>query len=493
MAAALFKLARSFSTMSYTRTAHATSRAAHGRLSTNYARNAHATRLGGPRACAQHVSPNLTAGHQHNARYRQLASIVRRCSSQTPDDISRTASEVPDDDDDDDDDDEDGEFLAEPIDPAVEAEMQEMLKDLELQVQTNAAADAAERSTPYTGAETEMQDDYDNVIVTPTLQDIDAMDSNRGLGGLEQDPPGHKSGYAAIVGMPNAGKSTLMNQLVGAKLSIVTYKPNTTRNRILGILSEPAHQLMFVDTPGILNPTHAKSALDRGMMTAIKGAMRDADILLVIVDASYQPEVDLDRMDLARHIGRIPVTVVLNKVDLVEDRSMLDRLVEDIKSKHGEDTRVVLCSARTGAGVEDVRAFCVDNCPLGPSLYPKDVLSEHPERFFIGEIIREKLFLLYRKEVPYACQVRVVNYIKRTRGKKDRCEAEIVVERDTQKGILIGRKGAALKELSTKARLDIEEFMQAGVYLDLRIKVKKDWRRSEKDLEALGFSANPYA
>ena len=181
-----------------------------------------------------------------------------------------------------------------------------------------------------------------------------------------------------------------------------------------------------------------------------------------------------------------------NKVDLVKDREELDRLEQLARDEVGAE-HVILCSARTGAGVDDVRNFCIEKCPLGPSLYPKDVLSEHPERFFIGELIREAIFLKYRKEIPYAAQVHVIDYKKRRGSAKDYCEAEIIVERNTQKGILIGHRGAALKKLGNAARSEIEEFVGKDVYLDLRVKVRDNWRAEDAALNDLGFTASPYA
>eukprot|EP00884_Botryococcus_braunii_P000851 jgi/Botrbrau1/10767/Bobra.180_2s0031.2 len=218
---------------------------------------------------------------------------------------------------------------------------------------------------------------------------------------LSQEPPGHRSGYMAIVGRPNAGKSTLLNALLGQKLSIVTAKAQTTRHRVLGIISEDDFQLICLDTPGIMQAE--KNKLDETMMRSVKRATRDADVILALVDASNSPEEALEYMEPGKLWSNQPWALVLNKVDKVSE-SEVERLKELFEKSTSADIIVPTCAV-SGRGVPAIRSWAADHIPEGSSFYPKDFVTEHPERFFVAEIIREKIFLLYREEVPYAATV----------------------------------------------------------------------------------------
>ncbi|MEM1041586.1 MAG: GTPase Era [Bacteroidota bacterium] len=291
------------------------------------------------------------------------------------------------------------------------------------------------------------------------------------------DPATHRSGYVALVGPPNVGKSTLMNALVGRKLSIVTAKPSTTRHRVLGILSGDDHQIVFLDTPGIVKP---KYRLHEAMMYAVDFAVNDADVLLFMVDAAHAGTPDA----AIKRLGERPAVLLLNKIDLIAQEEALP-LVETYNRLRAFDA-VIPVSAKTRFNLDTVLAQILDRLPLGPPYYPKDQLSEHPERFFVAEIIREKIFELYREEIPYSTQVNVVTYEERP-GQKDFIDAEIVVERDSQKGILIGKRGSGLKKLGQFARRDIEAFVGSEVYLQLHVKARADWRNREGFLRSYGY------
>ncbi|XP_058087634.1 GTPase ERA-like, chloroplastic isoform X1 [Magnolia sinica] len=300
---------------------------------------------------------------------------------------------------------------------------------------------------------------------------------------LETDP-NHRSGYVAVLGKPNVGKSTLSNQMIGQKLSIVTDKPQTTRHRILGICSGPEYQMILYDTPGVIEKKMHK--LDSMMMKNVRSAAINADCVLVVVDACKVPQ-QIDEV-LEEGVGslkeKLPILLVLNKKDLIKPGEIAKRLEWYEKSTNVDE--VIPVSAKYGHGVDDVKEWILSKLPIGPAYYPKDIASEHPERFFVGEIVREKIFMQYRNEVPYACQVNVVNYISRPTS-KDFIEVEIVVEKNSQKIILIGKDGKALKLLATAARLDIEDFLQKKVFLEVEVKVKVNWRQDEDLLRHYGY------
>lgn len=293
----------------------------------------------------------------------------------------------------------------------------------------------------------------------------------------EDIPEGHRSGYVALIGKPNVGKSTLMNALVGRKLSIVTRKPQTTRHRVLGILSSDTYQIIFLDTPGIIKPRYQ---LHESMMHNVEDAIADADVLVFMADAtqSHPDEFSLD------FIRELPAILAINKMDLIRQDDALP-LVESYVELRSFD-EIVPISAVTGFNLDVLLNNIVDRLPTGPPFYPKDVVSEHPERFFVAEIIREKIIEQYREEIPYSVQVNIAQYEERD-DQKDFVAAEIVVERDAQKGILIGKGGRALKRLGTEARKGIEEFLERSVYLDLHVKVREGWRNRPTYLRSYGY------
>ncbi|CAO2828104.1 unnamed protein product [Amaranthus hypochondriacus] len=293
----------------------------------------------------------------------------------------------------------------------------------------------------------------------------------------------HRSGYVAVVGKPNVGKSTLLNQMIGQKLSIVTDKPQTTRHRILGICSGPDYQMILYDTPGVIEKKMHK--LDSMMMKNVRSAAVNADCVVVVVDACKMPE----KLDgVLEGVGdlkdKLPTLLVLNKKDLIKPGEIAKKI--EWYEKFTDADEVIPVSAKYGHGVDDVKDWILSKIPLGPPYYPKDIASEHPERFFVGEIVREKIFLQYKNEVPYACQVNVVSYKTRPAA-KDFIQVEILVEKNSQKIILIGKEGRALKLLATAARLDIEDFLQKKVYLEVEVKVKENWRQDEGLLQRYGY------
>ncbi|GLT39162.1 hypothetical protein SLA2020_133690 [Shorea laevis] len=294
----------------------------------------------------------------------------------------------------------------------------------------------------------------------------------------------HRSGYVAVLGKPNVGKSTLANQMIGQKLSIVTDKPQTTRHQILGICSGPEYQIILYDTPGVMGKKMHK--LDSMMMKNVRSAAINADCVLVVVDACKVPEKIDEVLEegVADLNHKLPTLLVLNKKDLIKPGEIVKKL--EWYEKFTDVDEVIPVSAKYGHGVDDVREWILSKLPVGPAYYPKDIVSEHPERFFVAEIIREKIFMQYHNEVPYACQVNVVSYKARPNA-KDFIQVEILVEKNSQKIILIGKEGRALKLLATAARLDIEDFLQKKVYLEVEVKVKENWRQDEGLLKHYGY------
>ncbi|XP_020596562.1 uncharacterized protein LOC110036454 isoform X1 [Phalaenopsis equestris] len=307
------------------------------------------------------------------------------------------------------------------------------------------------------------------------LQELDSDRSNS---------QSHRSGYVAVLGKPNVGKSTLSNQMIGQKLSIVTDKPQTTRHRILGICSDTDYQIVLYDTPGVIEKKMHK--LDSLMMKNVRTAAINADCVLVVLDACKIPKKvdEIFEEGMGAFKDQVPILLVLNKKDLIKPGEIAKRLEWYEKFSLADD--IIPVSAKYGHGVDDVKDWILSKLPLGPAYYPKDIVSEHPERFFIAEIVREKIFMQYRNEVPYACQVNVVNYICRPTA-KDFIQVEIVVEKNSQKIILIGKDGKALKMLATASRLDIEVFLLKKVYLEVVVKVKENWRQDESLLKNYGY------
>lgn len=290
-------------------------------------------------------------------------------------------------------------------------------------------------------------------------------------------PEGHRSGYVALIGKPNVGKSTLMNALLGRKLSIVTRKPQTTRHQVLGIHSDEKHQVIFLDTPGIIEPRYG---LHSAMMQTVDNAIREADLLLFLADATKE---NLDLLSL-EHAGDRPALLVINKMDLIPQEQALP-LVERYSEKRAFED-VVPVSAKKGFNLDVLLEQITERLPEGPPFYPKEMVSEHPERFFVAEIIREKIFQQYHQEIPYSTQVNIVAYDERE-DEKDYIDAEIVVNKESHKGILIGKGGRALKRVGTAARREIEEFVQEPVFLKLHVKVRAGWRDKESFLRSFGY------
>lgn len=289
----------------------------------------------------------------------------------------------------------------------------------------------------------------------------------------------HKAGFVNIIGKPNAGKSTLMNLLVGEKLSIITSKAQTTRHRILGIVSTEEHQIVFSDTPGILTP-HYK--MHEAMMKFVYTALSDADVLLLIIDVTSKDELEEELLDKLKKSGS-KIVVLLNKIDLIKPEE-LETISESWSTKLPE-AELIPISALENFNVDYLTKRIVALLPDSPAFYDKDQLTDKPEKFFVSEIIREKILLNYEKEIPYSCEVYVESFKDEPTILKIR--AVIFVSRESQKGILIGHKGAGLKRVGTQARIDIEKFFDKKVFLELFVKVKKDWRNNDYMLRQFGY------
>ena len=290
----------------------------------------------------------------------------------------------------------------------------------------------------------------------------------------------HKSGFVNIVGNPNVGKSTLMNDLVGERISIITSKAQTTRHRIMGIVNTPEYQIVFSDTPGVLQP---KYRLQESMLSFSEGALTDADILLYVTDVVEDPTKNADF--LARVAKeKIPVLLVINKIDLLKDNGELDAIVARWKELL-PNAEVFPTSAKEHFNVSNLMSRIVELLPVADPYFGKDALTDKPARFFVTEIIREKILLNYDKEVPYSAEVVVEKFEEKE--KSIHIMAVIYVERDSQKGILIGHGGSRLKKVGTEARKDIETFFGKSVYLELFVKVEADWRNRENKLRSFGY------
>lgn len=292
-------------------------------------------------------------------------------------------------------------------------------------------------------------------------------------------PEGHRAGFVSVVGNANVGKSTLLNRLVGERLSIVTPKAQTTRHRILGIVDCPEYQIVYSDTPGVLQPSYA---LQRAMLAAVESTLEDTDLFLYVTDVVEDPAKHGDFLQRLKASG-IPVVLVINKIDLT-DGKRLEGVVNSWRDLLPEAS-VLPISALHGFGVEQVEAAVVRGLPLGPKYYPEDTLTDRPVRFFVTEIIREKILLCCKEEVPYSVEVEVADY--KESDTLDRIEVIVHVARDSQKGILIGRGGSMLKRIGRLARLDIERFVGKRVYLHLQVQVSPDWRDSDDALRHFGY------
>jgi GTP-binding protein Era len=293
-----------------------------------------------------------------------------------------------------------------------------------------------------------------------------------------------KSGYATIAGAPNAGKSTLLNRILGEKISIISRKPQTTRNRILGVCHRPGAQIVFYDTPGIFI---AKDPLNVKIVDTALGAIGDADVLLTVVDAAHPDPVSEELLAEKIRGQKRPVILALNKVDLVAEKEKLLEMIARWSTRHAF-AAVVPLSALDGTQVEEVVGALVKALPEGPPYFPEDTLTDASERFIAAELIREKIFRLTGEEIPYASAVTVEAYKTRPKDRRLTIEATIPLERDSQKGIIIGRKGAMLKEIGQQARKELERFFNAQIYLELFVKVRKDWTHDARLLKELGYS-----
>ncbi|WP_407265726.1 GTPase Era [Tenacibaculum maritimum] len=289
----------------------------------------------------------------------------------------------------------------------------------------------------------------------------------------------HKAGFVNIIGNPNVGKSTLMNALVGEKLSIITPKAQTTRHRILGIVNGENHQIIFSDTPGILNPAYE---LQASMMDFVKSAFDDADILIYMVEIA---EKELKNEAFFKKIinSKIPVILLLNKID----KSTQGEVEEKIAYWRNKvpNAFVYVISALEKFNIEAVFSKITELLPISPPFYPKDQLTDKPERFFVNEKIREKILTHYKKEIPYSVEVETESFIEEKEIIKIR--AVIMVERDTQKGIIIGHRGSAIKRVGTEARKDLEFFFDKKVFMELYVKVNKNWRSNKNQLKRFGY------
>jgi len=288
----------------------------------------------------------------------------------------------------------------------------------------------------------------------------------------------HKAGFVSIIGKPNAGKSTLMNALVGEKMSIITPKAQTTRHRILGIVNEENYQIIFSDTPGIIKP---KYGLQESMMSAVNHSLVDADVILLVTDINER----YDETDAAAKLRKTssPTAVIINKIDKSDEETVKSKIAYWEETLH--PNAVFAISALRSHNVQAVMDFILENLPEHPAYYEKDTLTDRNERFFVSEMIREKIFKLYEKEIPYSTEVIITSF--KEEPAINRISAEIIVERESQKNILIGKGGEMMKKVGTFARKDMEEFLQKKVFLELFVKVMPDWRNRKNYLKRFGY------
>lgn len=290
----------------------------------------------------------------------------------------------------------------------------------------------------------------------------------------------HKAGFVNIVGNPNVGKSTLMNQLVGERISIATFKAQTTRHRIMGIVNTPDMQIVFSDTPGVLKPNYK---LQESMLAFSESALQDADVLLYVTDVVENPEKNMNFLEKVQKMT-IPVLLLINKID-ESDQKALGDIVEKWHSLL-PNAEILPISAKNKFGVDMLLKRIQELLPESPAFFDKDQLTDKPARFFVSEIIREKILLYYDKEIPYSVEV-VVERFKEDE-QQIHINAVIYVERDSQKGIIIGHQGVALKKVSTEARKALEKFFGKHIYLETFVKVDKDWRSSKRELDNFGYN-----
>ena len=300
----------------------------------------------------------------------------------------------------------------------------------------------------------------------------------------------HKAGFVNIVGNPNVGKSTLMNQLVGERISIATFKAQTTRHRIMGIVNTDNMQIVFSDTPGVLKPNYK---LQESMLAFSESALQDADVLLYVTDVVETPEKNMDFLEKVQRMT-IPVLLLINKIDELSSptgdtkETSQDRLTAIVEKWHTllPNAEILPISAKNKFGIDMLLKRIEELLPESPAYFDKEQLTDKPARFFVSEIIREKILLYYDKEIPYSVEVSVERF-KETE-KNIHINAVIYVERDSQKGIIIGHQGVALKKVSTEARKALEKFFGKPIYLETFVKVDKDWRSSQRELDLFGYN-----
>ena len=300
----------------------------------------------------------------------------------------------------------------------------------------------------------------------------------------------HKAGFVNIVGNPNVGKSTLMNQLVGERISIATFKAQTTRHRIMGIVNTDDMQIVFSDTPGVLKPNYK---LQESMLAFSESALQDADVLLYVTDVVENPEKNMDFLGKVQKMNT-PVILLINKIDELgsqnnQNPQSSQNLLADIVTKWHTllpNAEILPISAKNKFGIDMLLKRIQELLPESPAYFDKDQLTDKPARFFVSEIIREKILLYYDKEIPYSVEVRVERF--KEDDKRIHINALIYVERDSQKGIIIGHQGVALKKVSTEARKSLEKFFGKPIFLEIFVKVDKDWRSSERELDNFGYN-----
>ncbi len=291
-----------------------------------------------------------------------------------------------------------------------------------------------------------------------------------------------KSGYIAIAGTPNAGKSTLLNRMLGEKISITSKKPQTTRNRILGVLHRPEAQLVFFDTPGVF---HAKDKLNTRIVDTAFSAVADADLILVVIDVA-QPDIEAERFLVKRLQDQSkPVILALNKIDLIETSGLLESIDRWAKTYQFRD--VVPISAKKGIQINELILVMVSTLPQGPPYFPEDTITDVSERFLVAEMIREQVFRLTGEEIPYATAVTVDAFKEKDKGYQVKIEATIHLERDSQKGIVIGKGGSKLKQIGVQSREQIEHMLGTKVYLKLFVRVQKNWRKDTRAIRRFGY------
>jgi GTP-binding protein Era len=289
----------------------------------------------------------------------------------------------------------------------------------------------------------------------------------------------HRSAFINVIGNPNVGKSSLVNLFLEEKLSIISSKAQTTRHRIFCILNNKNYQFVFSDTPGIIKPMNK---LHESMMNFVESSYNDADIILYVVDSSQKKFLNED-LTLKLKSLKIPIVIVVNKIDLIDEKT-LELVVKDIKEKFSDST-IYPVSVKENFNVKTILEKLEELSPISPPFFPKDQITDKPERFFVNEIIREKILNFYKKEIPYSVEV-VTNSFKPS-SKILKIDSTIYVERSSQKGIVIGHKGKSLTEIGKKARLELEDFFNKKVFLELRVKVSKNWKSSNTSLKRFGY------